>query len=84
MHVTCLTLVRRVGAEGVIRVGPLAAAEGSPKECFNNVKTRFTDVLVGQTLVVSALAPLYSRDPMILCVATAFSLLYQLLQLVIH
>ena len=51
-----------------------------------SVKTRFTDVLslVGQTLVVSALAPLYSRDPMILCVATAFSLLYQLLQLVIH
>ena len=38
-----------------------------------SVKTRFTDVLVGQTFAVSALASLYSCDPMILCVATAYS-----------
>ena len=45
-----------------------------------SVKTRFTDVLVGQTLVVSALAPLYSRDPMILCVAKALPSMCQLLK----
>ena len=49
-----------------------------------SVKTEFIDVLVGQTFVVSALAPLYSRDPMMFCAASAFSLLCQLLQLVNH
>ena len=35
-----------------------------------SVKTRFADVLIGQTLVVPVLAPLCYRDPMILCTAS--------------